>query len=1254
MSHSNTNITAPVIQALPIPLDHNRRHRTYEQDNLNVQLDRTVYEAVQAKIPVAHQEAFFTAVFFAWMYRLSAETELASLIYSNTAGWNVWELELHPALTISELMNQCHDLRTSSATRLTEIGAEVVFSYLSAGDKEQSATESVEALQQLPEAMPEPIMALSVAAEEDAYRIHVRYDRSLLLADTMKRYTSYYNVIALEAVSRPEMSISSYDILSEYDRAAHEQLNATEVPYPEQQTIHGMFESAAAQYPEHGAIASGTRELTYRELNSRANEIAAELLSRGLEKGDFVTIYMERSIETVISLLGIMKAGGVYVPVDPDHPAERNGFIVEDTHSAYVLTKQSYQGQAAELCSSISTVREILIIEELLAGREIANPQLDVSPDDLAYIIYTSGSTGRPKGALISHRGVVNLGAVVKRDCDIEPHDVLTQFATYSFDASIWDTIGALFYGAKLYLLSSEERVSVEEFAEAVERTGTTIITILPTVFFNQLSTYLSDEGYRKLSRVKIITVAGEALYGNQVRAFQKKFGTRTDIVNVYGPTECTVATTTHRIRGAVDEEQVHIPIGRPIHNYQVYVLNEENRLCPVNVPGELCISTPALAKGYLNQPERTAQSFVDNPFIPGGRMYRSGDIVRLLPNGTLEYAGRKDSQLKIRGNRIEIGEIEEQLARHADIQDVAVIAKKDAQGQNMLVGYYTTTHGTELETADIKAHLAAKLPSYFIPDFIIGLERMPLSPTGKLDRKKLASMPHEQYVQTNALPGEPPQTETEQRIADAWQEVLGHGGIMRDDDFFRIGGNSLHIIHVLAKLKPHYPGLRIGDFFRHTTAHQLADYVQQLAQQSEQPLSASGAEQQVNLTQQGPKIELNEHPLEFVPDKSFAPRPIHKLLITGASGYLGSHILHDVLRFTEAEVFVMMRHTETEAAYQRLAGILTEYFGASAAHVLRDRVTIVYGNLEEPNLGMLPEVHKLLSEQLDAIIHSAADVRHFGDSAAFERTNVNGTRALLDLVASRPGMSFHHISTMGIPEDLAMSGQWERALQHSSFPADMQLENLYSNSKLDAERLLFEAAASGIPVTAYRAGNLSCHSASGRFQTNIESNAYYRMLKAMLLLNKAPEADWDTDFTPIDYASRAVVELAFNAESANRIYHICNPQPLPYADLIDMMRELGYTIDTLPFAEYTSWLLNPSSQVQDDALQLAMGQLEGDGAKSSAYRYGCAVTAARLEQLGVRCPVTDQAFIQQMVKHAIDVGYFPQPAVLQQQSATR
>lgn len=1201
---------------LLIPLNFSRHNRTYAFTSMDFLLDDQLNSTIgQSLLNRAKEEALFAAVYLAWLYRMSGESELLiGLVGQDGSGVPV-HIDMKSGKTFQSVYES--------------IASSLVMAERFEGDEFETRFAVRRTIK--PE---RELINWQMLESDGRWRIRVEYDTSLFDQETIARYALYYMKLLEAALANAETSIAAVEILTEEDKAVYKRMNATEAEYDEGQTIHGMIEAAAVKYPEKVALSSVHGELTYHQLNEKANQVAYMLLDKGLKNGDFVAIMMERSLELIVSLLGILKAGGAYIPIDLDHPEERNRFIVEDTSSVFVITKTRYLQQAGELISGIASVKEMLNMDsdfELYDGT--SNPERGVKQDDLAYIIYTSGSTGRPKGALIAHEGVVNLGEVVRQDCEIRPDDVLTQFATYSFDASVWDTIGALFYGATLYLLSPEERVSVEDFASAVERTGTTIITILPTVFFNQLAAYLSEEGYRKLSKVKLVTVAGEALYGEQVRAFQRKFSDRIDIVNVYGPTECTVCTTTHKISGLIPEDMKNVPIGKPIQNYKVYIVNEENRLCPINVHGEVYISSVGLAKGYLNQPEKTAEAIVPDPFLEGGWIYKSGDIAKLLPDGTIEYVGRRDSQLKILGHRIEIGEIEDSFAKIPNVQNVAVIPKKEKDGQNMLVGYFTSRDSKTVPASIIKRMLGEKLPSYFVPKWIVQLEQIPISPTGKIDRKKLAGYDHREEMAENDGYAAPV-NETQAAIAAAWQEGLGLERVGIYDDFFEVGGDSLAVIHILVILKPHFPELKINDFFQYRTIADLSRRIEQLK------LEASGV---FHSAQADGKISvLEEHPMLVDGWICNAEQP-SAVLLTGGTGYLGAHLLYELLVQSQASVYCLVRRSGSASGLSRLRETMIYYFGRSAAELMSGRVFEVTGNLDQPGLGLSKQDRQMLKSKLHAIFHSAADVRHFGDAEKFLKTNIFGTRDLIDLAAECENeVRFHHISTLGIPEELALSGQWEGVVEKQMFEQGVKVDNLYTNSKLEAEKMLYAAARQGLSVSIYRAGNLSCRSDNGIFQKNIDSNAFYRMIKALLLLEKAPEVNGWVDLTPIDYAAKSIVYLALRPDTEGRVFHICNPEQMAYSKLIDMIRNCGYTIETLDADLYAGWLLDKTIVKNTDGVKLAISGLEGEGAKESNYRYGCKATSALLEEANIRCASPDFSFFLKMIDYGVEIGYFP------------
>lgn len=1078
----------------------------------------------------------------------------------------------------------------------------------------------------------------SVQEEEGQWVIHIDYHKNLFKESTIRKFARHFQYIVNAVLVREDISIGSIPILTEEDMEAYAELNDTATESPLALSIPAMLQSVLSRFPNRIALSSGLTNLTYSQLDHMSNQVAHMLVAKGLTKGGFVSIFMERSIEAVIGMLGVLKAGGAYVPLDPEHPDDRNAYIITDTQSKFVITKDQYTAKLAMLLDHNDVDDAIFCIDTQL--HLYSQEPIDVLIDshDLAYIIYTSGSTGKPKGVMIAHAGIINLATATADHLQLTEEDVIMQYSTFSFDASVYDIFSSISSGARIHLLSNEQRFSIESFTAAIEEVKATRIGILPTVFFNQLSAYLSDEDAPKHSNIKSLVIGGEALTGESVRVFQKKLDHRPIIVNAYGPTEVTVVTTTHTIDYAVPDHLSNICIGTPIANYEVLIVNENDQLCPLNVMGELLISSIGIAKGYLNQQAKTDEVFISDPVNPnsGKRYYRSGDMVTLQENG-IQYMGRKDLQVKIRGYRIEIGEIEDNLAKYDNIKDVAIIAKEEADGTKILVAFYTSKDGDAIAKQELVQFLSTKVPSYMIPSHFGYLEVMPVSPTGKIDRKQLAVYEVE-IVEEENTHYDAPRNELEQEISAAWEKAMKRTRISIHDDFFEVGGHSLKILEILVMLKPKFPNLKINDFFAFPTISQLAERVLELK---------STVVVNNSIVDHSKIQDLEEFPRSFGVDSSSGTHKYtyNNILLTGATGYLGSHLLYELLYTSEAVIYCLVRSSGPEDPYKRLTNTMKSYFGSSIVDKMDGRIVAVQGDLEKEHLGINDSVMAILHDKIDSIMHCAAEVKHFGEPEYFARVNVESTNRLLDIAKRKSHIRFHFVSTLGIPEDLASSDQWQTFIDCDAYDYTASIDNVYTNSKLEAEKLVVRTCEEeGVAVTVYRVGNLSCHSRTGAFQSNINSNAFYRMLKAMLLLKKAPQVTWQVDITPIDYAGQAITALMCNEDTVGKMFHICNPVQIPYEEMIGFFHEYGYDITLLDWAQYEAWVLDSSQPKKQAGLELAMTQLEGDGAKNSIYRYTCPQTTQYLLDSDVKCQEPNEAFFQLMIDHAIAVGYFDKP----------
>ncbi|WP_058300807.1 non-ribosomal peptide synthetase family protein [Gorillibacterium timonense] len=1078
----------------------------------------------------------------------------------------------------------------------------------------------------------------SIERDGDAWALTLAYYPERFTEATIQRFLHYMRRLARVGLADPGRVVASADILTLEDRWAYSRLNDTAAPASEEITITEWFSRTAYRYGSKIALSCGGDFLTYRELHEQSNQIASYLRNEGLKPGEPVALYMERSIQSVVSLLGVLKAGGAYVPVDPSHPADRNAYIIRDTKARFALSSPALTTRLEGLFAGPSSTKlRILNPEDATLDQSVEALEELAHPDALAYLIYTSGSTGTPKGAMITHQAVVNLVTGIRRLLNWSEDDIIAQYSTFSFDASVFDLFGALLLGAHLHLLEDEERFSVESFTAAIAGAQATQIGILPPVFFSRLAAHLPKEAADRYSTVKNLLLGGEALQGQSVRLFQQKVGLETAIVNVYGPTECTSVTTTHTVDYPLPENVAIVSIGKPMANYRVYIVNELNRLCPPGVTGELIIESPGVGLGYLNQPEKTREAFIPDPFRPssGKRFYRTGDLAKLCPDGELEYAGRRDNQVKIRGYRIEIGEIEDHLAKHVALGDVAVVAMPDTDGSKMLTAFYTLKTEKRVTKSELVSYLEQKLPSYMIPKHFRQLPDFPLSPNRKIDRKALVQLgPGEDDDLREDFTA--PRTALETEVAAAWGQALGLHRVGLQDNFFTIGGYSLKILETLVLMKPRYPQLKIADFFAYPTVEEMAERILALKETGTGETAEVLSEQRIG--------ELAEYPsvfgkTDFPPLATAHPH----VFLTGATGYLGSRLLNDLLMRPEVSVTCLVRKRGDQPVFDRLADSMEDYFGHEIRAMMAKRVTAVEGDMEKEGLGLSEDDHKRLIESVDLILHCGAEVRHFGSEEHFARTNVDSTRRLLELAACREGIRFHFISTMGIPEELALAGKWEDFVSSGDYDYSAAVENVYTNSKLEAEKLVIRAGESGaIPVAVYRVGNLCCDSVTGRFQRNIDGNAFYRMLKAMLLLKKAPKVQWEVDLTPIDYAGWSITELALQPDSTGRLFHICNPHTISYEDLVELFREEGYSIEWMDNADYEKWLLDPTVEKDRAGTELAMVHLEGDGAKQLSYRYACPNTVSRLSGGKGACPIPDKTYIHRLIEHAVSSCYFP------------
>ena len=642
------------------------------------------------------------------------------------------------------------------------------------------------------------------------------YATDLFQRSTIERMTNHYKALLLDVVNSPEKRIAALSMLTETEQ---QQLlvdwNATFADYPKNQSIHRLFEEQAAHAPDQTAVEWSENKLSYGELNAKANQVAHYLQRVGAGPEALIGLCMDRSLEMIIGTLAILKAGGAYVPLDPSYPAERLAFMIADTQISILLTQEHLLPNLPEYAGTVLCLDRD---REMLAGESTKNPDRSVTGDNLAYVMYTSGSTGRPKGVSVTHRGVVRL---VKNTnyIDITADDVFLQFAPISFDASTLEIWGALLNGARLVLFPGKI-AALHELGDSIRKHSVTILWLTAGLFHEMAAHHI--EGLRP---VKQLLAGGDVLSPQHVRKVLTAFpGCR--LINGYGPTENTTFTCCH-VMTAADQVGQPVPIGKPISHTQVYILDDHLQPVPVGVVGELYIGGDGLARGYLNRPELTAEKFISNPFSrdPASRLYASGDLVRYLPDGNIEFCGRIDNQIKLRGFRIELSEIETLLKQHSAIQDAAVILREDQPGDKRIVAYIVGKSENTISIPEVKTFVKDNLPEYMVPSAFISLDKLPLNQNGKIDRKALPIPGSGQMDAKESFAA--PRDDLEIQITKCWEKALGFQPIGIKDNFFDLGGHSLLAIQVLSHIhKLTGKDIPVAALFRSPTVEQLADIV--------------------------------------------------------------------------------------------------------------------------------------------------------------------------------------------------------------------------------------------------------------------------------------------------------------------------------------------------------------------------------------------------------------------------------------------
>jgi len=656
----------------------------------------------------------------------------------------------------------------------------------------------------------------------DELELRFFYTPESFEAASVNRMLGSLQTILRAIVANPDEQLWRLPILSERDRRQIlVDWNQTGAEYPREKCLHELVEAQAEHVPEKPAVVLGDARLTYGELNSRANQWAHYLRSRGVGPNVRVGICLPPALDFAIATLAVLKSGGACVPLDTKYPADRLAYMLQDVQARLVITEK---GLLPEAVLSGSEALFLADNAKELVGHPLTNPGSGATPGDVAYVLYTSGSTGKPRGVLLTHAGLVNYNFNAARTYSVTPDDRVLQFCSISFDIAIEEMFITWLGGATLVLKSDDMPLAVPDFLEWIAQQRVTILD-LPTAYWHEWANQVAELKRPAPKNLRLVIVGGEKASARAYSAWRKSVGPDLRWFNSYGPTEASVCAT-----GIFDPQEPvpdNIPIGRPLPNCRVYLLDRHLNLVPMGTPGELYIGGVGVAQGYLNCPELTAERFISDPFSsePAARMYKTGDLARYLPSGEIEFLGRTDDQVKIRGFRVELGEIDGALANHPSVREAAVIAREDVPGDKRLVAYFVPVRGANPTPTELRRYLRKELPEFMVPSAFVMLEGMPLTPNGKIDRRGLPAPEAEALLEESAAVTDPLQSQ----LVRIWEAVLGKKPIGIKDNFFDLGGHSL-----LAARLMHRTGQALGKtlplamLFQAPTVEQLAAALRQ------------------------------------------------------------------------------------------------------------------------------------------------------------------------------------------------------------------------------------------------------------------------------------------------------------------------------------------------------------------------------------------------------------------------------------------
>lgn len=929
----------------------------------------------------------------------------------------------------------------------------------------------------------------------------IEYDASLFHHESIATFIDVFTTIVSSAAQNIDARICDLSYMTEASKSRVMSMSVGAHVDITEQSIPQRFAEMVAAYPDNTAVIYEDHRLTYRELDELSTAIASGLMQHA-KPGDRIGLSMQKSDTLIAAMLGILKAGCAYVPLDSSYPVDRVQHFVNNASVATVVADQT--SRESLLAMDLGHLN-FVDAESLQQNSTSSLPYID--PTSLAYIIHTSGSTGIPKGVMIEHHSVVRMIIGASQVLRYDHTSVGTLGASVNFDISVLQIFSCLLMGGALVVISEAGMKDPILMHATLRKENVTHGAITPVI--------LQNMPREPLPSMKVLGYGGDVLEEQTAQYWSEQ----TQLYTLYGPTEITVMSTA----GQITPGSNHRVIGKSLPGYTNYILNSMRQLVPEGAIGEICIGGLNMARGYLNKPETTIERFIVDPFTPStyAVMYTSGDLGRFLPDGTIEFFGRNDSQIKLRGFRIELGEIESCLEKYPGIEQVVCAVKGEGEGK-YLAAFYRADQ--ELDTDVLRAHAAGFLPDYMVPTFFIRIDEIPASPSGKVDRKALPEV-------SGTVSINPPHDGMERQIADIWEEMLRYRGVDRDTSFFRIGGNSLLAVRMLAELKKTLGvQVSISSFYAAPTIESLA-----------QCMEVDSIELAVRDAQQ-PVVIVNPAAPSTMPTNPTT------VLLTGAGGFLGIYLLREYAQRCTKVICLLRTSTAEEGRAQ-----LDKRASAAGITIDMDRVEVICGDLAEPHLGLDDAQIATLAKEVDTIVHCGAFVHHLHSYNTMKAANVDSTRTLLQLALTTKRKQFCFVSTESVANAISgLSISPEEIVDNR--PA---VDNGYILTKWTAEQVIANCAREyNLPVIIARAGNITGDSATG--YSNYQNNHFWMFTKGCHELGFYPDMPQMIEMTPVDVLAASIASLSLVTPSRPVVANLSNPNKMSWGEFFTLLASHG------------------------------------------------------------------------------------------------